>query len=188
MKVRDSGMPDQDLWSSFFQIDNILTCLEINNSIHRMAEVGCGFGTFTIPAASRISGNLYSFDIEPEMIQTTQEKILQENIQNIFLQQIDFIAEGSGLLSGSMDYVMLFNIMHHEKPEEILSETYRILKSGGRAGIIHWRCDIPTPRGPDLSIRPRPGQCVEWAERYGFLVLLGPVILEPYHYGLVIQK
>jgi hypothetical protein len=39
-----------------------------------------------------------------------------------------------------------------------------------------------------MSIRPKPEQCAEWAKQAGLSIILQPEILEPYHYGLIIQK
>jgi ubiquinone/menaquinone biosynthesis C-methylase UbiE len=188
MKVRDSGMPEERVWSSFYNVGNILSILQVDHSILNVMEVGCGYGTFTIEAAKRISGKLYAFDIEPEMVNVAQDKAIKGNIPNIEFIIRDMIADRSGLPSESMDYVMLFNILHHENPMDLLVEAHFVLKKGGKAGIIHWRSDIETPRGPELSIRPTPSQCVEWALQSGFEIEGNPILLEPFHYGLVIRK
>lgn len=70
---------------------------------------------------------------------------------------------------------------------DFLNEAYRILQKDGKAGIIHWRTDIITPRGPDMSIRPKSEQCIEWAKQAGFRIFQS-LILEPYHYGIIIKK
>lgn len=57
-----------------------------------------------------------------------------------------------------------------------------------RLGFIHWRSDISTPRGPDLSIRPKPEQIIEMIDNKRFNIAKKPFLLEPYHYGLVISK
>ena len=95
--------------------------------------------------------------------------------------------EGTGLPDKSVDYVMLFNILHLEKPIALLDEAYRILKESGKLGIIHWNYDPKTPRGPSMDIRPKPEQCVKWSESVGFY---GPIQydLKPYHYGIVLRK
>jgi ubiquinone/menaquinone biosynthesis C-methylase UbiE len=188
MKVRDSGMPEETLWSTFFDVENILSRLEVNASIQDLMEVGCGYGTFTLDAAKKISGTVHAFDIDPEMISCTSHKAVLNRISNINYHNRDIISQGTGLTSGSMDYAMLFNILHHDNPNELFSEVWRVLKPGGRTGIIHWRSDIETPRGPELSIRPTPEQCVEWAIQSGFMMVKEPEVLKPYHFGLVIQK
>jgi ubiquinone/menaquinone biosynthesis C-methylase UbiE len=84
---------------------------------------------------------------------------------------------------------MLFNILHVEAPIRLLRESMRILKPGGKVAIIHWNYDSTTPRGPAMDIRPRPEQCLAWAEQAGFhLKPPGIQNLPPYHYGMVLVK
>jgi len=54
--------------------------------------------------------------------------------------------------------------------------------------VIHWNYDARTPRGPDLSIRPRPEQCRQWLIAAGFELIVSHVDLSPYHYGMVSRK
>jgi ubiquinone/menaquinone biosynthesis C-methylase UbiE len=83
---------------------------------------------------------------------------------------------------------MLFNILHAENPVRILQEAYRVLSPLGKVGVIHWNFDPTTPRGPSMSIRPRPEQCQEWIKLAGFELTKPHINLPPYHYGLVGQK
>jgi ubiquinone/menaquinone biosynthesis C-methylase UbiE len=187
MKVRDSGMPNEEMWSEFFNPQTILKQMQLTSGLENVVDLGSGYGTFSIPAAQIVSGTVHAFDIEPEMIELLQRKTVQLNIKNTKLHLHDFIADGSGFVDNSIDYVMLFNILHHSNPKHILDETFRILKPGAKTGIIHWRSDIPTPRGPQLDIRPTPEQCKQWAVESGF-VINKELILEPYHFGIIINK
>lgn len=187
MKVRDSGMPDESQWNDFFDIDLILSKLKINSIVEDLVEVGCGYGTFTIPVSKLITGTLYAFDIESEMIDSTREKLLASKSDNVVLELRDVLTQTTGLAESSVDYVMLFNILHHETPKDFLNESHRILKPGGKIGIIHWRSDIQTPRGPDLSIRPKPEQIIGLIDDNRFRVEVEPMILLPFHYGLLIS-
>lgn len=187
MKIRESGMPDRNMWEKFFDAERILTTLGLDNQVKNAAEFGCGYGTFTIPAAKIINGKIYAFDIEPDMIRITAEEARKQGLNNVQTMFRDFIAEGSGLPDNSVDYVMLFNILHLENPKELLKEAKRILKKGGRLGIVHWNYDPSTPRGPSMEIRPRPEQCIEWSESVGFK-FISRYDLRPYHYGIVISK
>ncbi|MGZ4904077.1 MAG: class I SAM-dependent methyltransferase [Halobacteriota archaeon] len=187
MKVRESDMPSEDVWESFFEPFDILRTLEVDSTVVDAAEFGCGYGTFTIPAAKIISGVLYAVDIDPEKVERVKERARIEGLTNIVAMVRDFLAEGSGIDDASVDYVMLFNILHDEAPRRILDEAYRILRPGGKAGVIHWQYSRSTPRGPSMDIRPSPEQCHKWALQAGFSYL-GTYDLKPYHYGLLFQR
>ncbi len=188
MKVRDSGMPNEKTWNSFFDVDLILKELFIHSQIENLVEIGCGYGTFTLPAAQQLKGKLYAFDIELDMIDCVNKKILKNQIPNIILEQRDVLKHTIGLNDSSVDYVMLFNLLHHDAPNDFFIECHRILQQKGRIGIIHWRCDIATPRGPEMSIRPTPNQIVNWIDTNQFAIEREPFIILPFHYGLVVRK
>jgi SAM-dependent methyltransferase len=188
-KVRESGMPEEELWSSFFDVERILDSMLVNSEIFDAADFGCGYGTFTIPAAKRIRGILYALDIEPEMLGTVDLKAHNEGLTNVRTTLTDLLREGSSLRNESVDYVMLFNLLHSEDPLILLREAFRVLRVKGRVGIIHWIRDASTPRGPPLEIRPTVEQCVEWCRQAGFRASSAlSMDLKPYHFGLVISK
>lgn len=180
-------MPERQMWEQFFDPRNILTALGVDKRVTDAAEFGCGYGTFTIPAAQIIKGKIYAFDIEPEMTAFAKAEAGKHGLRNVETVQRDFVTEGTGLPDQSVDYVMLFNILHIEHPEVLLKESSRILRSGGTLGIIHWNYDAATPRGPSMDIRPKPEQCAAWAETAGF-IKAGQFDLKPYHYGIVMRK
>lgn len=187
MKIRESGMPDKDMWEGFFNPAKVLNTLGLNSRTVDVVEFGCGYGTFTIPAAKIIKGKIYALDIEPDMIRLTVKEAKKHGLDNVQTILRDFITEGSGFPDGSMDYVMFFNILHLEKPMILINEAKRILKDKGKLGIIHWNYDPKTPRGPSMDIRPKPEQCIKWAEASGFY---NPVQFDfkPHHYGIVLIK
>jgi len=180
-------MPEREMWEKFFNPMKILTTLGINSQTGDVAEFGCGYGTFTIPIAKIIKGKIYALDIEPDMIRITDEEAKKKGLRNVQTVLRDFMADGSGLPDGSVDYVTLFNILHLEKPMVVLYEARRILRNGGKLGIIHWNYDPSTPRGPSMEIRPKPEDCMEWAESAGFSGVIR-YDLKPYHYGVSLIK
>jgi SAM-dependent methyltransferase len=189
VKIYDSGMPEEKVWDSFFDQASILTKLQLTSECNDVVEFGCGYGTFTIPAASIISGNVFALDIEQEMIEATEEAASQSRLTNIKCIKRDFVKDGTGLPKSSFDYAMLFNILHYEQPVKLLDEAFRLLRKDGIVGIIHWNYDPETPRGPDMNIRPKPGQCRLWAEEAGFkMTRAGIIDLPPYHYGMALRK
>lgn len=187
MKIRESGMPEREMWENFFDTVKTLATLGISSQTGDVAEFGCGYGTFTIPTAKVIKGKVYALDIEPDMIRVTDEEAKKHGLSNVQTMMRDFMIEGSGLPDGSVDYVMLFNILHLEKPMILINEAKRILIGGGKLGIIYWNFDPKTPRGPSMDIRPKPEQCIKWAESAGFSNM-AQYDLKPYHYGIVLTK
>jgi ubiquinone/menaquinone biosynthesis C-methylase UbiE len=190
MKTRESGMPEEAMWREFFDAEVILRSLGLTPSCRDVVEFGCGYGTFTIPAARIVRGTVHALDIEPDMIAATQTKAEAEGLWNVRVHLRDFVAEGTGLPSASVEYAMLFNILHAEQPERLLRESYRVLAPGGLLGIIHWNYDPATPRGPSMDIRPRAEQCRDWAVEGGFrLIDPGRIVeLPPYHYGMTLKR
>lgn len=185
MKIRESGMPGEATWEGFFDPPGILSRLGLTPETSSVVDLGCGYGTFTIPAARLTSGTVHGFDIEPEMIRATGSRADSAGLKNIRLHLRDFAAEGTGLPDASVGYVMLFNILHAEEPDRLLREAYRILAPGGTAAVMHWISDRPTPRGPSLGIRPSPQDCRSWMTGQGFEVEGAPLDLPPYHFGVV---
>lgn len=181
-------MPPEEMWDGFFSPGETLLKLGLGSHMKDVVDLGCGYGTFTIPAAQITKGAVYAFDIDPDMIAATRSKAHRHHLPNIRLYHRDFLSDGTGLPDGSVDYVMLFNILHGEEPEQLLREAFRILRKGGLCGIVHWNYDPKTPRGPSMDIRPKPEQCAAWAQAVGFFILQPRVDLPPYHYGIVAQK
>ena len=123
------------------------------------------------------------------MVELTRRKAEAADLKNVEVRQRDFIASGSGLPDASVEYIMLFNILHAEERVALLQEAWRVLAREGKLAVIHWNHDPATPRGPSMEIRPRSDQCRSWAEDVGFQLLPpGPIGLPPFHYGFVFRK
>jgi SAM-dependent methyltransferase len=187
MKTRDSGMPEEKLWASFFEPELILDRLGLKNLSGDVVEFGCGYGTFTLPAAKRTTGTVYALEIEPDLAALVEAKAAA--LPNVRVRRRDFVVEGTGLADESAEYVMLFNILHAEEAPAMLAEARRVLRPAGMLGVIHWNYDERTPRGPSMDIRQRPEECRNLALSAGF-ELLPPGIMElpPYHYGMVLRR
>ena len=178
MKLRDSGMPDEAYWETLFDVPLILNALRIDSSIQDVAELGCGYGTFTIPIARAISGTVYTFDIDPAMVERT--KVRAAGLP-VIARERDVMQYGFGV---KVDAVLLFNILHCEEPKRLIEHAVSALKPNGSVLVIHWRYG-ETPRGPSLEIRPRPEQILEWAN--GLEPEGGIIDLPPWHYGIVLR-
>ena len=177
-------MPEERYWESLFDVPLILDRLGINSAIRDVAELGCGYGTFTLPIARAIRGTIYTFDIDTNMVGRTQERVRHAGANNVVCRELDVMEHGFDV-PNPVDVGLLFNILHCEEPERLLGHAATAVRRGGRVLVIHWRCDPTTPRGPTLDIRPKPEQIVLWAATGGQLVWQNEVLqLPPWHYGL----
>ncbi len=187
-KGRESGMPDEAYWQTFFNPECIVARLDCAGA-GDLVEFGCGYGHFTIAAAKLVSGNVFALDIDPNMVAATAAHAVDAGLANVVAQERDFLADGCGRPDGSATYAMAFNILHIEEPVELLREAYRVLAPGGKLGIIHWKTDLATPRGPSMSIRPQPEQCRGWAEQAGFQFLRDEDLsCCSWHWGMVLTR
>ncbi len=187
-KGRESGMPEEEYWNSFFDAECVIRKLFGEEGCRdSVVEFGCGYGTFTFPAARHATGTVYAFDIEADLVGRLEMRAKREGVSNIIAEIRDFAANGTGLGSGSQSHAMLYNLLHIENPDGLIREAYRVLHPNGRLSVIHWRSDIATPRGPSPEIRPTPEQCKAWIEASGFRDAQEIDVEEccKYHFGMV---
>jgi len=190
MKFRDSDMPNQEMWEDFFNPEYILQTLEVANDIENYIDIGCGYGTFLIPASEMISGIAIGVDIDEKYLEVCRSKIEAHSLKNIYLVNGD-VSQAETFqritkIAPKVDYISLFNILHCEEPSKLLKDTRDVLRPGGKIGVIHW-IHGNTPRGPKLDIRPKPDMIVKWATDIE-LIFKKQVNLPPYHFGLVFEK
>lgn len=187
MKGRESGMPDEAYWSTFFDAEAAVGRLLGGGSIiGDVVEFGCGYGTFTVPAARRTTGLVTALDIEPELVALVRVNAADDGITNLRVELRDFVTHGTGLPAGTQSHAMIYNLLHLEHPVALLREAHRVLRDGGTLSVMHWRSDIPTPRGPSLDIRPSPDRCRRWIQEAGFAAVEMVDLADccPFHFGL----
>lgn len=154
-----------------------------------MIDFGCGYGTFTIPVAARVSGRVFAIDIEPQLVAETVSKAEAAGLSNVVGAVRDFVTDGCGVPDGSAGAALLFNILHIENPVGLLRAARLALKPGGIAALVHWRTDVETPRGPPMPIRPSLARCRAWAEEAGLeFVRTEELCCCSWHWGLVMRR
>jgi SAM-dependent methyltransferase len=188
MQFRESGMPAQAYWETLLDVPSILDAFGFDAATRDVAELGCGYGTFTLPLAQRIGGNVHAIDIDPRMVEATHMRAAAAGLGNIRAQVADVVTSGFGCPPASCDACLLFNILHCEDPVGLLRAAREAVRPGGLVAVIHWRSDVPTPRGPNLTIRPSPDQIVPWASAAELAVENGGFILPPWHFGLRLHR
>ena len=132
---------------------------------------------------------MIALDIDPRMVAITDAKARAAGLSNVVTEVRDFLTHGSGVQDGKAGFALLFNILHIENPVKLLREVRRTLAPGAKVGIIHWRSDIDTPRGPSKVIRPSAEQCRSWGEEAGLEFVRNEALCCcSWHWGMVMRR
>lgn len=133
-----------------------------------VADLGCGTGFFTLPAAGIVgaNGHVYAVDKVPDVLEVLKAKLRDGNVRNVRVIQADVAS--TQLEPGSVQMVLMANIFHDVR-ERSLDEVERILKPGGKLVVLEWR-PIATPHGPPLDLRLSPQELTKIIEVRGFRV------------------
>lgn len=152
-----------------------------------VADIGCGTGFFTIPLASAVGprGKVFAVDISREMTRDVRKRAGKEGLQNV---KTVFSRENKiPVTSKRIDYCLLSSVVH-ELENKILffKELKRLVKDGGKVGIIEWK-KIPSPLGPPLQERISLAAMKQMLAENGFAV---KKTFSPgkYNYGIVAIK
>jgi len=173
-----------------FDINAILSKIGISEK-QSVAELGCGnFGFFVFPLAQLVGrqGRVYAVDILKSTLAEITQEAKRKNFSQIYPIWSNLeIFKATKIETNSLDNALLVNILHQSpKKIEILRETIRLLKRGGKLLIIEWK-------NIDLPLGPSPERRVNLDSLKATISKIGLSIKEefeagPYHYGLILIK
>jgi len=117
-------------------------------------DFGCGNGIYSIPAA-RVAGRrgkVYALDNNKNSIKELRERAYSEGLDNIIV-----VEDTKGIDDKSVDIVLLYDVLHYmekNQRDDVYSEIYRILKTGGILSVYpkHNKSDWPMWNLSDMSI------------------------------------
>jgi len=115
-----------------------------------VVDVGAGIGLFSFEAARLVgpSGKVLALDTSEEMLAELGRRIEASGLSNLAAlrsREYEFPLE-----STMADLVILSTVLHEvDEPRRLLEEISRILKPGGRIGIVEWQ-----PEGPPVGGAP----------------------------------
>ena len=117
--------------------DRVISVLPIR-PYHKVADIGCGPGFFTIPLAKYVSqGRLYALDVQEEMVEACLQKLASVHLTNVdvlLCQDTEFPVENE-----SLDGAFAAFVLHEAQDKEgFLKAVLALLQKGGWFTLIEW--------------------------------------------------
>ncbi len=111
--------------------------LETLKDLGDVLELACGIGNYTKNLSPQ-SKSILATDISEEMVRVAKEKL--NSYANIKVKKADCYK--TGLKSRGYNTIFMANLIHvASEPEEVLKESYRLLKNKGRLVIVSFTAD-----------------------------------------------
>lgn len=153
-----------------------------------LADIGCGPGFFSLPAAKAIgpAGKVYAIDHAPKMLEVLRVRAAEAGVTNIEC----IIASDGGLplRDGALDIVLLADVLHEVPGRAILlREIARVLRPGGTLAVIEW-LNEEMEVGPALAKRLSYEEVAAATHSVGYQELTIPFAAGLHHYGLMARR
>lgn len=133
------------------------------------ADIGCGTGVFTFPAAEigGASARLYAVDTSQEMLDDVTTQAAEKNIRTITTVKSD--PYDFKLDSQTIDFVIISSVLHEiDDKSRFLAEAKRICKPGGKIAVIEFT-ETDNGFGPPLDMRIKPESATKLLSETGFV-------------------
>lgn len=132
-----------------------------------MADIGCGPGFFTVPAATIVGprGLVIAGDVQGEMLSAVRSRVAEQGLENVRVVKTSDMEVP--LPPATCDLVLLAFILD-EVPQRarFLHRAARLAKPGGRIAVLEWE-KHETPVGPPLEDRISPEELIADAAAAG---------------------
>ncbi len=159
--------------SSFdlIEADKVFTALALKKG-STFLDIACGAGNYTLAAAERIGvdGTAYAIDLWEEGVATLKSRAASRKLNNI-RAMIGDVGKSLPVEENSIDLCLMATVLHDlieiKADRTALTETVRVLKSGGIFAVIEFK-KIEPPPGPPIHIRLSPEELRSLLEPYGF--------------------
>ncbi len=148
------------------------------------ADIGCGPGFFTIPAAAIVGdrGTVLAIDTQEEMLDQLKGRKPPKNVLLLKSEENLIPAEDA-----KADFVLIAFVLHEaEKKDVFLKEIKRITRLGGIIFILDWK-KKKEEKGPPLNERLSERSVMELLKEAGY-VKVRAASLNPSHYRIIARK
>jgi ubiquinone/menaquinone biosynthesis C-methylase UbiE len=121
-----------------------------------IADIGCGPGFFTLPAAEIVGdgGVVLAADIQGEMLSAIRSRAAEQGLTNVHVVKTS--DKEIPIPDASCDVVLLAFVLDEvEQRSSFLHRAARLLKPGGRLAVLEWEKE-QQPEGPPMVDRISP--------------------------------
>ena len=132
-----------------------------------LADIGCGPGFFTIPAAEIVGkeGRVYAADVQGDMLAALRSRVQEHELTNV--RMVKTSETEIPLQEGCADLALVAFTLHEvEHRARFLHQVRRALKPSGRLAVIEWEPDAEGS-GPPTGTRLSPDEVIKDAEAAG---------------------
>ena len=160
--------------------DTLLTELGLQAG-QSVADIGCGPGFFTLPAARIVGteGQVFAADIQGEMLTAVRSRAAEAGLTNVHVVKTSD-AE-IPIPSASCDFVLLFFVLHEiGQRAHFLHRAARLLKPEGKIEVLEWRTD-GVKEGPPAEDRVDAAELEADAQAAGLRVIEQREVSERYY-------
>lgn len=136
-----------------------------------LADIGCGPGFFTIPAAQIVgpTGLTLAADIQGEMLSSVRSRALEHGLENVRIVKTN--DREIPIPEGTCDFALLAFMLHEvDNRASFLHRAARILKPNGRLIALEWD-KVAEPVGPPVEERISPEELLADAQAAGLRVV-----------------
>lgn len=158
------------------------------------ADLGCGPGFFTIPAAKVVGprGRVHAADVQPEMLERVREAARASRLANVDTHLVreeprrDGWRYDFGIEGVSIDLALVAFVLHEvEEPAAFLRDAAALLRPSGRIALLQWQAR-DTYAGPAVQARMTPEVTLQAIARAGLRAQPAPP-LDPDHYAYFVR-
>lgn len=152
--------------TAHLQPDKLLRELGLSEGM-TIADIGCGPGFFTIPAAQIVGPNgvALAADIQGEMLSTVRSRALEFELTNVRIVKTN--DREIPIPAGSCDFALLAFTLHEiEHRASFLHRAARLLKPGGKLVLLEWE-KVESDPGPPIEDRISPEELTADAQAAG---------------------